>query len=102
MPDYNDPRQGGDLSDMAATGTAMPNDAGNMRTLKSVPRPDQMDQVNDLGNDNLASAADNASDIPRVSFPLDDRAMLSAVVGPRSSSQHRSHHRDRGLHASSH
>jgi len=41
MPDYTDPKQGGDLSDMAASGTTVPNDAGKMNTLPSVPRPDR-------------------------------------------------------------
>ena len=32
-----DPHQGGDLSDMAAEGTTMPNDAGDYPKVPSVP-----------------------------------------------------------------
>jgi len=65
-----DPHQGGDLSDMAVNGTTIPNDAGQMNVLPSVPRPDQMPQNSSfskeqLGAADLAGAADNASDIPR-------------------------------------
>ena len=65
-----DPKQGGDLFDMAKDGTTMPNDAGKHNLIPSVPRPDQVtDSTNDpnnLGGSDLASAADNATDIPRV------------------------------------
>jgi len=60
----SDPRQGGDLSDMAATGTTMPNDAGRHNLIPSVPRPDQA-AGSDLGAADTAGAADNASDMPR-------------------------------------
>ena len=63
--------QGGDLSDMAVEGTTVPQDAAKQRTIPSVPRPGQMtDPTNDpnnLGASDLASAADNAQDISRVS-----------------------------------
>ena len=36
-----DPHKGGDLSDMAATGTKMPNDAGDYPPIPSVPKPDE-------------------------------------------------------------
>lgn len=67
--DYTDPKQGGSLSDMAVTGTSMPNDAGKMNVLPSVPRPGQAEDSDssDLGAASLDQAADNASDIPRVS-----------------------------------
>jgi hypothetical protein len=65
-----DPHQGGSLSDMATTGTNMPNDAGKMNTIPSVPRPDQ--RADHFGFDNAgvaepstAMAADNATDMPR-------------------------------------
>ncbi|KAI9820017.1 MAG: hypothetical protein M1827_006588 [Pycnora praestabilis] len=65
-----DPHQGGDLFDMAAEGTSIPNDAGKQRLIPSVPRPDQMteDTTNTkagLGAPDEASAADNATDMPR-------------------------------------
>lgn len=63
----SDPRTGGDLSDMAVEGTSIPNDAGKMNVLPSVPRPDQMAEntAGGLGAADLSSAADNATDIPR-------------------------------------
>jgi hypothetical protein len=65
-----DPHQGGDLFDMAKDGTSIPNDAGKQNLIPSVPRPDQATDDNNFGNnlgaDNLAAAADNATDIPRV------------------------------------
>ena len=67
--------QGGDLSDMAATGTSVPDDSAKPRIIPSVARPDQVTDTasdpNDLGASDLASAADNASDIPRVSSNLE-------------------------------
>ena len=65
-----DPKQGGDLSDMAATGTSIPGDAGKMNLIPSKPRPDQISDSNELGSTDLAGAADNATDIPRVSVLL--------------------------------
>jgi len=41
MPNYIDPEQGGNLSDMIASGTTIPNDAGKMDTPPSVPRPER-------------------------------------------------------------
>ncbi|CAG8121434.1 unnamed protein product [Penicillium salamii] len=65
-----DPHQGGSLSEMATTGTTIPNDAGKMNTIPSVPRPDQ--RAEHFGFDNAgiaepstAMAADNATDLPR-------------------------------------
>ncbi|MCJ1243677.1 hypothetical protein MMC30_000874 [Trapelia coarctata] len=60
-----DPHQGSDLFDMAKDGTSIPNDAGKQNTIPSVPRPDQVNDPNDLGAGNLAAAADNPTDIPR-------------------------------------
>lgn len=67
-----DPHQGGDLSDMAATGTTMPNDAGKMNIIPSVPRPgegfDSATGITDTnsGEGTLAGAAHGGTDIPRV------------------------------------
>jgi hypothetical protein len=58
----SDPHTGGDLYDMAATGTKIPNDAGEMNLLPSVPRPDQLE---DRDAADLQTAADNEIDIPR-------------------------------------
>lgn len=70
MVRQQDPHQGGSLSEMATSGTAIPNDAGKMNTIPSVPRPDQ--RVDHFGFDNAgvaepstAMAADNATDMPR-------------------------------------
>jgi len=65
-----DPHVGGDLNDMAIHGTKIPNDAGKMRTIPSVPRPDQIEgnetyNPGGIGSADLSSAADNATDIPR-------------------------------------
>lgn len=55
---------------MAKDGTTMPNDAGKMNLIPSVPRPDQITDpatdANDMGAVGLQGAADNATDIPRV------------------------------------
>jgi len=52
---------------MAKDGTTMPNDAGKQNLIPSVPRPDQVtDDSTDLGAADLASAADNPTDISRV------------------------------------
>ncbi|KAL2829040.1 hypothetical protein BJY01DRAFT_240772 [Aspergillus pseudoustus] len=64
------PHRGGSLSDMAPTGTKIPNDAGRMNTIPSVPRPDQRSEnagydYNGLGQPSTAFAADNATDMPR-------------------------------------
>jgi hypothetical protein len=66
-----DSHQGGDLSDMAATGANMPNDAGKMNIIPSVPRPGEgFDSVTGVTGANasqgtLAGAADEGADIPR-------------------------------------
>ena len=66
--------QGGSITDMAAQGTRVPDDAGTQNTILSVPRPDQMtdssNDSNDLGATDLAGAADNAQDVSRVHFKL--------------------------------
>jgi hypothetical protein len=67
---HQDPHQGGSLSEMAASGTQIPNDAGKMNTIPSVPRPDQRSEH--FGFDNAgvaepstAKAADNDTNMPR-------------------------------------
>jgi hypothetical protein len=60
---------GGDLFDMAEDGTTVPEDAAKPRIIPSKPRPDQISSEpdpNSFGGSNLADAADNAQDIPRV------------------------------------
>lgn len=60
---------GGDLFDLAKDGTKVPEDSAKPRTIPSKPRPDQLSSAadpNDLGSADLASAATNAGDIPRV------------------------------------
>ena len=62
---------GADLFDMAKDGTTVPEDSARPRTIPSVPRPDQIASAsdpNDLGGRNLAEAATNSEDIPRVSW----------------------------------
>ena len=65
-----DPHQGGTLSEMAPSGTSIPNDAGTQNTIPSVPRPDQRTENPQFDNQGLAEptsvlAADNATDLPR-------------------------------------
>lgn len=55
---------------MAVSGTTIPNDAGKQRTIPSVPRPDQRAEHflydnEGIAEPNLATAADNATDLPR-------------------------------------
>jgi hypothetical protein len=55
---------------MAIDGTSIPNDAGKMRTIPSVPRPDQLPEnpafnAANLGSGEIQTAVDNATDIPR-------------------------------------
>ena len=60
---------GGDLFDMAKDGTKVPGSIAEPRTIPSKPRPDQVvnpDDPNQIGGTNLAEAADNQGDIPRV------------------------------------
>ncbi|KAI9037868.1 uncharacterized protein KD926_011480 [Aspergillus affinis] len=64
------PHQGGSLSEMAPTGTKIPNDAGIQRTIPSVPRPDQVAENAQFNNQGIAEpttafAADNAASMPR-------------------------------------
>ncbi|KAI9677032.1 MAG: hypothetical protein M1817_006871 [Caeruleum heppii] len=70
MAPPTDPHQGGDLSDMAATGTTIPSDAGTQRVISSVPNPAQqreLDAASDPSttSDSLAGAATNRGDMPR-------------------------------------
>ena len=66
-----DPHQGGDLSDMAATGTTIPNDAGKMNIIPSVPRPGEgFNSTTGITDANAregtpAGAARGGTDIPR-------------------------------------
>ena len=62
----SDPKQGGDLFDMAKDGTSIPGDAGKMNLIPSVPRPDQIATDDETGAINYGGAADNATDISRV------------------------------------
>jgi len=73
-PPESGPNSGGDLFDMAKDGTTVPEDSAQPRLIPSKARPDQYATTkaseadpNFLGGTNLAEAADNASDIPRVS-----------------------------------
>ncbi|KAL3263850.1 hypothetical protein ABHI18_001393 [Aspergillus niger] len=66
----SDPHRGGRLEDMAPEGTRIPNDAGIMNTIPSVPRPDQRSEDSQFDNFGIAHptsafAADNSTDMPR-------------------------------------
>ncbi|EED16535.1 conserved hypothetical protein [Talaromyces stipitatus ATCC 10500] len=63
-------RRGGTLSEMAPTGTTIPNDAGLQNTIPSKARPDQQSEdhrfsYDGLAQSSVATAADNATDMPR-------------------------------------
>ena len=60
-----DPHQGGDLFDMAAEGTSIPNDAGVMNIIPSKPRPGEAEGSVNASQNPLAAAASNPADIPR-------------------------------------
>ena len=69
MSAQSGPNSGGDLFDMAEKGTTVPDDAAKPRTIPSKPRPDQIasaEDPNQMGSSDLAGAATNAGDIPRV------------------------------------
>ncbi|KAF5023022.1 hypothetical protein F66182_4906 [Fusarium sp. NRRL 66182] len=59
----SDPKQGGDLFQMAKDGTKIPGDAGKQNTIPSVPNPHQRDGEagGGLGSTTLHGAADNAA-----------------------------------------
>ena len=69
MSAQSGPNSGGDLFDMAEKGTTVPDNAAKPRTIPSKPRPDQIasaDDPNQMGSSDIAGAATNAGDIPRV------------------------------------
>lgn len=74
MSSQEDPHKGGSLSDIAVSGSTIPNDAGKQDLVSSVPRPNQItDPVNDPncpGESDLAGATDNPTDISGVPFPI--------------------------------
>ncbi|PYH90150.1 hypothetical protein BO71DRAFT_83229 [Aspergillus ellipticus CBS 707.79] len=66
----SDPHRGGSIYDMAARGTRIPNDAGIMNTIPSVPRPDQKAEDGQFDNYGVAHpssafAADNDTTMPQ-------------------------------------
>jgi hypothetical protein len=66
----SDAHEGGDLSDMAASGTKIPNDAGNYETLPSVPHPTQKAEnpafhAGFIDAPDQQGATDNVADMPR-------------------------------------
>jgi len=82
MSSNQDPHVGGDLSDMAAEGTTMPNDAGSYNLLPSVPNPDQKAENAAFHNQFINSAdpqgaVDNAKDMPRT---FQDSAETGEVI----------------------
>ncbi|KAF8857709.1 hypothetical protein BDZ45DRAFT_674597 [Acephala macrosclerotiorum] len=57
-----DPREGGDLLNMAKDGTSIPNDAGKQNLIPSNPRPGEGEGAD---SSSLAGAATNPNDISR-------------------------------------
>jgi hypothetical protein len=85
-PPESSPNSGADLFDMAKDGTTVPEDSAKPRFIPSVARPDEYGTTkaseadpNFLGGTNLAEAATNVSDIPRVSC-----SELSAATSMRA------------------
>lgn len=89
----SDPKQGGDLFDMAKDGTKsmsklpfqkhirnpnipVPGDAGKQNTIPSVPNPSQKD-LGDIGSTTLHGAADNA--LPEEGKPTGVGEIFSAT-----------------------
>lgn len=80
----NDATKGGDLSDMAVSGTTVPHDVSQPRTIPSVPRPDQMAETQAyqhglIGGGDPQGAVDNAADMPRK--PKDIGATGDVITG---------------------
>jgi len=66
----DDSHRGGDLSDMAASGTSVPNDAGKQNLIPSVPRPDQTAEnaafhQGFINSGDPQGAVGNTTDMPR-------------------------------------
>jgi hypothetical protein len=55
----------GDLSDIAAEGTSIPNDAGKMNISPSKPLPGEGEETANANEGSLAGSASNPTDIPR-------------------------------------
>ena len=78
----SDPKVGGDISDMAVSGTKIPTDAGAQRLIPSVPNPAQ-EEVSKPGalpadgTSSLADSATNPADMPR---QFGDAGMTGDVV----------------------
>jgi len=73
---------GGSLTEMAPTGTSIPNNAGKQNTIPSIPRPGQRTQssyfsLHRPAKPTSAMAADNAIDIPR---STQDRGQTGEVI----------------------
>lgn len=66
----SDAHKGGSLSEMAPSGTSIPNDAGIQNIIPSVPRPDQRDENSQFDYEGVsqpttAFAADNSTNMPQ-------------------------------------
>jgi hypothetical protein len=68
-----DPHQGGTLSEMAAKGTTIPNDAGQQRTIPSAPRPEQRTEHFMYDNEGVAE--------PSTAFAVDNPPTCRARRG---------------------
>jgi hypothetical protein len=89
MSSESDPHVGGSLSDMAVTGTTIPNDAGKQNIIPSVARPDQTrDDPNDMGSRDLAGVADMPTDFPRARLSLPFTVLMCCIINFDLSSNH--------------
>jgi hypothetical protein len=79
---------GGSLSQMAPSGTSMPNDAGKQNTISSVPRPDQRENstafdYGGIAQPSLPKAADNDTQMPQSTA---DKGQTGEVMTPTGDS----------------
>ncbi|KAI9756268.1 MAG: hypothetical protein M4579_003935 [Chaenotheca gracillima] len=79
----NDPHTGGSITDMATSGTSIPNDAGKQRIIPSVPNPHQNAAAQDpvSTSTDLGGAVDNPTDIPRQSKDIGPTGEVMTGVG---------------------
>ncbi|OKL56667.1 hypothetical protein UA08_08309 [Talaromyces atroroseus] len=82
----NDPHRGGTLSEMAPTGTTMPNDAGLQNTIPSKARRDQQEEdhrfdYDGIAQPSVAAAADNSTDMPRSTRDVGQSGEVMTGIG---------------------
>lgn len=82
----DDPHRGGTLSEMAPTGTTIPNDAGLQNIIPSKARRDQQGEdhrfsYDGIAQSSIASAADNATDMPQSTRDVGQSGEVMTGIG---------------------